>query len=74
MRGAANVLVDTGPLTAWLNLSDAHADIPMSLADACLVRLSELVPHAVIFTLDADFGVYRRKGGSVITVLTPARL
>ena len=48
-----------------------YADVPMSLADACLVRLSELVPHAVVFTLDADFRVYRRRGRSAIPILMP---
>jgi hypothetical protein len=44
----------------------------MSLADACLVRLSEIVPDAVVFTLDADFRIYRRRGRAVIPVLMPA--
>ena len=139
MRGAANVLVDTGPLAAWLSVSDSYhnwakeqfgrlrpplttcesvlsevvfllhrmgekgeavpllvqrgilqvasvlhseapaiatlmrkyAEVPMSLADACLVRLSESIPHAVIFTLDNDFSFYRRRGRSAIPVLMP---
>lgn len=45
----------------------------MSLADACLVRLSEMVPNALVFTLDADFFIYRRRGCSVIPLLTPER-
>ncbi len=140
MRGAENVLVDTGPLAAWLNANDRHhswakaqfgrlrpplttceavvsevvfllhrlgrggdaaprlidrgvlrvapvlqteasavaalmrkyADVPMSLADACLVRLSELIPHAVVFTLDADFRFFRRRGRAAIPLLIPA--
>jgi predicted nucleic acid-binding protein len=43
----------------------------MSLADACLVRLAELHPGGVIFTLDADFRVYRRHSNKVIPVLMP---
>jgi hypothetical protein len=31
-----------------------YADTPMSLADACLVRLSELHSDCQVFTLDAD--------------------
>ncbi len=139
MRGAANVLADTGPLVAWLNSKDGshgwareqfarlrpplticeavlsevlfllhqaggsgeavpllvqrgvlhvapvlnteaqtiatlmrkYADVPMSLADACLVRLPEVIPQAVVFTPDTDFGIYRRRGRSVIPLLTP---
>ena len=45
---------------------------PMSLADACLVRMSELHPSCEVFTLDADFRIYRRHGNKVIPVLMPA--
>jgi len=48
-----------------------YRDVPMSLADACLVRLSKIVPQAVVFTLDADFAFYRRRGRSTIPVLAP---
>lgn len=40
-----------------------YADRPMDLADACLVRLSELNPRCRIWTVDrADFSAYRRHG------------
>jgi predicted nucleic acid-binding protein len=48
-----------------------YRDRPMSLADACLVRLSELHKDSVIFTLDSDFRIYRRHGNKVIPVLMP---
>ena len=48
-----------------------YADQPMSLADACLVRLSELHPDAYILTLDSDFRIYRRNGRSQIPALLP---
>jgi predicted nucleic acid-binding protein len=44
---------------------------PMSLADACIVRLSELYPKAETFTQDSDFRIYRRHGNKVIPVLMP---
>jgi uncharacterized protein len=47
------------------------ADIPMSLADACLVRMSELDPQSVIVTLDSDFRVYRRNRRQTIPTITP---
>jgi uncharacterized protein len=48
-----------------------YADQPMSLADACLVRMAELNDNCQIFTTDRDFLVYRRKGRSVIPLLAP---
>ena len=54
-----------------LNLLRKYANQPMSLADACLVRMAELNDHCQIFTTDKDFLVYRRKGRSVIPLLAP---
>ena len=54
-------------------LMDRYDDVPMSLADACLVRLSELHPKLPLLTLDADFKVYRRHGRQLIPVICPAR-
>lgn len=48
-----------------------YADQPMSLADACLVRMAELSDSCQVFTTDQDFLVYRRKGRHVIPLLTP---
>lgn len=48
-----------------------YEDIPMSLADACLVRLSELHSDCQVFTLDTDFRRYRRHGRQVIPLLSP---
>jgi predicted nucleic acid-binding protein len=44
---------------------------PMSLADACLVRLSEMHDGAEVLTLDNDFRIYRRHGNKVIPVRMP---
>lgn len=48
-----------------------YANVPMSLTDACLVRLVELTPHATLFTLDSDFEIYHQKGRAVIPLLAP---
>ena len=48
-----------------------YSNLPMSLADACLVRLSELEGAGEVFTLDSDFRIYRRHGNRVIPVLMP---
>ena len=54
-----------------LNLLRKYADQPMSVADACLVRMAELNDNCQIFTTDRDFLVYRRKGRHVIPLLAP---
>ncbi len=43
-------------------LMERYADRPMDLADASLVALAEERSLKRIFTLDADFGVYRIHG------------
>lgn len=50
-----------------------YADRPMSLADACLVRLAELHDGATVLTIDGDFAVYRKHGRRIIPLLTPVR-
>jgi predicted nucleic acid-binding protein len=49
-----------------------YADVPMSLADACLVRMAELHADHDIFTLDSDFQIYRKNGRDPITLIAPA--
>ncbi|HEX9944483.1 MAG TPA: PIN domain-containing protein [Thermoanaerobaculia bacterium] len=51
-----------------------YAEVPMALADACLVRLTELHSNAVLLTLDSDFRIYRRNRRSVIPTLMPEEL
>ena len=57
--------------SALLAMVRRYADVPMSLADACLVRLAELFPQSPVLTLDSDFSVYRKNGRQVIEVLRP---
>lgn len=54
-----------------LDLMDKYADVPMSLADACLVRMTETLPDPVIMTTDADFRIYRRHSRQVVPCLMP---
>jgi predicted nucleic acid-binding protein len=71
-RGVIRVAVEIEDQAADLRmLMRRYRDRPMSLADACLVRLSELHKDAVIFTLHDDFLIYRRHGNKVIPVLMP---
>ena len=48
-----------------------YASVPMSLADACLVRMAERYSSSVVVTLDHDFRVYRKHGRQVIPVKLP---
>jgi predicted nucleic acid-binding protein len=56
------------------NLINKYNDVPMSLADACLVRMSEQITNSLICTLDSDFKVYRKDKRKVIPVLIPENL
>jgi len=61
--------------TVWLpelrELMWKYRDLPMSFADACLVRMSEMAEEAPVFTIDSDFHVYRRVGQKPISVVMP---
>jgi predicted nucleic acid-binding protein len=51
-----------------------YSNLPMSLADACLVRMAEQHPEGVVFTLDRDFKIYRKHGRHVIPTLMPQEM
>ena len=53
------------------DLMARYASTPMSLADACLVRMSERHRECRVLTLDRDFHIYRRLGRSAIPMLSP---
>ena len=54
-----------------LALMKKYADVPISLADACLVRMTETLSDPVVLTTDADFRIYRRHGRNVIPCVMP---
>jgi uncharacterized protein len=78
---ALDQLLRRGHLRLALNLSDElervldlrtrYANVPMSLADACIVRMSETLPDPTVVTTDTDFRIYRRHGRDTIPVLLP---
>ena len=71
-EGIVQVALHTQTEAAALEiLMSRYLDTPMSLADACLVRLSELHANCRIFTLDRHFTRYRRHGRQVIPLLFP---
>ena len=60
-----------GEAEALRRLMKRYRDLPGSLADISLVRLSELLPKSSVLTLDGDFRVYRRNGRQVIPLIIP---
>jgi predicted nucleic acid-binding protein len=52
-------------------LMQRFADVPMSLADACLVRMTELERDSAVVTFDSDFRVYRRNRRQLIPTIMP---
>jgi predicted nucleic acid-binding protein len=55
-------------------LMHKYMDVPMSVADGCLVRMSELVGTCTVLTLDSDFRIYRRHKRQRIPLLLPPNL
>ena len=48
------------------------SSVPMSLADACVVRMVEL-SGSYVFTFDSDFLIYRKNRNEPIPVILPER-
>jgi predicted nucleic acid-binding protein len=48
-----------------------YRDTPMSLADACIVRMAELYDRHTVMTLDSDFAIYRKRGRIPIKLMHP---
>ncbi len=74
-------LIDRGLLQMPFRLDDEialirelmsrYANVPMSLADACLVRMAEQYPESVLLTCDSDFKIYRKNQRQIIPILMP---
>jgi uncharacterized protein len=55
-----------------LALLRKYADQDMDLADACIVRMTELVRTCRVITVDrTDFSVYRRNGRELVPFVAP---
>jgi predicted nucleic acid-binding protein len=61
----------TNQLAETIRLIRRYKNTPMSLADACLVRMSERSGDTAVLTTDSDFRVYRRNGRQMIPVIMP---
>lgn len=82
-KGADAVLelLDNGFMTVNIELNkevivvrklmQKYINIPMSLADACLVHLVEQHPGSIVMTLDSDFKIYRAHTKQVIKLISP---
>jgi uncharacterized protein len=57
---------------ALRTLLQKYADLPMSLADACLVRMAEIHDRHVVLTLNSDFFSYRKHGRASLPLIHPA--
>ena len=59
-------------ISALRKLLQKYRDRPMSLADACIVRMAEIYERHVVLTLDSDFSVYRKHGRVPLALIHPA--
>jgi predicted nucleic acid-binding protein len=48
-----------------------YQNVPMALADACLVRMSELRGQSSVLTCDNDFRIYRKHRRMMIPLILP---
>jgi len=60
-----------GESSSIRKLLEKYRNVPMSLADACLVRLSEQISGSTVCTLDSDFRIYRRNTRNIIPLIIP---
>jgi predicted nucleic acid-binding protein len=75
-------LIDNGALALAFRMEEhvpvlrqllrKYRDRPISLADACVVRMAEINPRHAVFTLDSDFTIYRKHGREPVELVYPA--
>src|ERR1019366_5579807 len=71
-RGAVHIPFGLqNEVTRLMELQQAYRSLPMSLADACLVRMAEQFPRCRVVTTDSHFRIYRRHGRQLIPVIMP---
>ena len=56
---------------ALRHLLRKYRDTPMSLADACIVRMAEVHDRHAVLTLDSDFLVFRKHGRASLALIHP---
>jgi predicted nucleic acid-binding protein len=71
-RGLVEIRFDlAAELEPVARLLDKYSNVPMSLADACVVRMSEILPDPIVLTTDDDFHIYRRHSRQVVPCKIP---
>jgi predicted nucleic acid-binding protein len=60
-------------VAALRKLHHKYQDRPMSLADACIVRMAEIQERHEVLTIDSDFAVYRKHDRYPLPLIHPAR-
>ncbi|HEX3484520.1 MAG TPA: PIN domain-containing protein [Micropepsaceae bacterium] len=71
-NGALKLSFSIGEHVAALRaMRTKYCDLPMSLADACVVRMAEIHERHAVLTLDADFAVYRKNGRAPLLLIMP---
>jgi len=58
-------------ISAVRKLVTRYQSVPMALADASLVRMSELRSQSSVLTCDSDFRIYRKHGRMIIPLIIP---
>ncbi len=53
-------------------LLNRYQSVPMSLADACMVRMAEQYVSSYLLTIDSDFNIYRKEKNQLIPVIIPS--
>jgi predicted nucleic acid-binding protein len=74
-------MIEVGAIAIAFNLQEETSNIrvlmgryesvPMSFADACLVKMSEQISNSTVMTLDSDFKIYRKRRNEEIPVIQP---
>lgn len=71
-NGALNIAFQIDEhVGALRKLLQKYRDTPMSLADACVVRMAEIHERHAVLTLDSDFLVYRKNSRMALTLIHP---
>ena len=74
-------MIEVGAIAIAFNLQEEisnirvlmgrYESVPMSFADACLVRMAEQISNSAVMTLDSDFKIYRKHRNEEIPVIQP---
>jgi predicted nucleic acid-binding protein len=72
--GALNVAFQVEQhIGALRRLLKKYSDIPISLADACIVLMAEIHGSHSVLTLDSDFLIYRKSDRTPLSLIYPGK-